>query len=133
MFVHTSTMNGRAYTPETWTGSHEVDSDSENKNYPLSGKVILQFENKIQDMVIDRTKLIKLDKRFWFQEIEEQVRSVENKDWFCVIGPDHNEIGMLTRELSALDTLDQTKPKVKDDKPNDKEETICLLSEQREV
>ena len=71
-----------------------------NKNDLLSGKVILNFKIKVQDMVIDRTKLIKLPlpRRFWFQEIEKLVeRSVENKDWFCVIGPDQDEIEMLEK------------------------------------
>ena len=79
-----------------------MDSDSENKNDPLSGKVIVNFKIKRQDMVIDKTKLSKLPlpRHFRFQEIDKLVeRSVENKDWFCVVGP-HKIMGKVPPFIS---------------------------------
>ena len=79
MFVNTFIMNGRTYTPETWTGFHIVDSDSENKNDPLAGKAIIKLKIRAHDIEIEDTEL---GGRFPDDEIEEQVkRSVENKNW----------------------------------------------------
>ena len=105
-------VNGMTYTPKDWTGFHVVDSDSENKNDPLAGKALIEFRIRAHDIEVED---IELNRTYFSEEIEEQVkRSVENKNWFCEIGmlttkiegmrciiPDHNEIGMLTREYSC--------------------------------
>ena len=86
--------------------------NSENKNDPLAGKALVEFRIRAHDIEVED---IELNRTFFHEEIEEQVkRSVENKNWFyeieimnreiegvkCII-PDHDEIGMLTREYAC--------------------------------